>query len=237
VDVEGKDSGGSPISVRSAKSDPLFALTGDGINNQAVVALALGQTDVTGTWDPSGHELQNGDLHVSIGGLYGEATLTEGKKEVDFKGAGIGQTFLAVRGTHIFDLDFNGDAGRKMDFVVKSLAGDVPRIELTPKFDLSLALNLGAVAADFDQPLPAYVTHETYTVRLDGATPAVIEAVRESGSFQGGLKVVAGTLSLSTTSSPAATVTVGAGQCLTGQDPAPAMSHEILGHLKSTTCP
>jgi hypothetical protein len=237
VDLEGKDAGGSPMSLRSAKSDPLFALAADGVNNTATVGLALGQTDVTGTWDPQGHELQNGDLHVSIGGLYGEATFTEGKKEIDFKGAGIGQTFVAVRGTHIFDLDFNAAAGRKMDLVVKSLPGDLPRFELTPRFDLTLAFNLGAVAADFSEPPPAYASHEMYNVRFDGATPAVIEAVPQSATFAGGLKVVAGALALSAASAPAATVTVAAGQCLTGQDPAPPMSHEILGHLKSTTCP
>jgi hypothetical protein len=237
VAVEANDPDSGPISVHVAAQDPLFAITGDGVNKQATVALDLGQTDVTAPWDPRHVGARNSDLHVSLAGLYGEATLTEGQKQIAFHGAGIGQTFVAVRGAHIFDLDFNPAAGRRLDLTVKA-DGDLPRFEFTPGFDLSLAFNLGAVAADFQDPPPAALTHETYRILLDGASPAVIEAARadDVSGFRGGLKVVAGTLSISTTGTPATTVTVPAGHCLTGQDRPPA-SHEILGTLASVSCP
>jgi hypothetical protein len=227
------------VSFSSAKSDPLFAITGDGVNKQAVVTVAVGQTEVTTPWDPSELGAKNADQRVSVGGLYGEATLTEGKKEVAFRGMGIGQTFVAVRGTHLFDLDFNPADGRRFDLLVKVGADDQPRFEVTPRFDLSLAFNLAAVAGELKNQPPSYLLHETYTVRLDGATPAVIEPARANdvAGFPGGLRVTAGTLTLATSANASATVTVPAGQCLTGKSPVPAGAHELLGALAAVPCP
>jgi hypothetical protein len=225
-----------PVSVTSARSNPLFAVTGDGEARTATVDWSLGQTDVLASWDPRDVGAHNKDLHVSLGGSYGQATLTEGKQEIAFKGYGVGASFVAVRGTHIFDLDFNPRDGRKMDLLV-SAPGDVPRFAVTPRFDLALAFNLGAVAADFQDPPPAPLLHETYTVVLDGAVPAVVEAVKRTATFAGGIKVVAGTLTVATSAAPGATVVVPATRCLTGKDPLPMGAHEILGRLEVVSCP
>jgi hypothetical protein len=238
VNVEADQPDSGPISVHIAPSDPLFAVTGDGVAKQATFDYDLAQTDVTTSWDPQHVGMKNSDLHISVGGLYGEATLTEGQKQVVFHGTGIGQTFVAVRGSHIFDLDFNPAAGRKFDLTVQA-DGDQPRFEVTPAFDLSLAFNLGAVAGDFKDPPASYLTHETYRIVFDGATPAVIEPVKANDAvmFAGGLKVVAGTLVLSTNGTPPTTVTVPAGKCLTGKTDAPPMSHPLLGKLDAVACP
>jgi hypothetical protein len=172
---------------------------------------------------------------VSIGGSYGNATLTEGKQEIAFSGWGVGPTFVAVRGTHIVDIDFNPHDARKMDVLV-TVAGDVPRFAVTPKFDLALGFNLQAVASELkDAPRP--LLHETYTLVLDGATPAIIEAAKQTAGFMGGLKVVAGTLTIATNGTPATTVVVPAGKCLTGKDMVPMGAHEILGALDVVSCP
>src|SRR5207253_895856 len=98
--------------------------------------------------------------------------------------------------------------------------------------------NLGAVATELKDAPPAYLTHETYRIVLDGASPAVIQPVpaNDAAMFHGGIKVVAGSLAISTNGTPATTVTVPAGQCLTGHDRAP-MSHELLGGLAVVSCP
>jgi hypothetical protein len=233
VVVESDDPG---VSFTSAKSDPLLALTGDGETRTATLDWALGQTDVLAAWDPQGANLRNKDLHVSIGGSYGRGTVTDGKKEIALEGYGVGASFVAVRGTHIFDLDFNPRDGRKMDVLVTA-PGDVPRFAVTPKFDLSLAFNLGAIAAELKDPPPAPLVHETYTVVLDGAVPAVIEVARQTPTFPGGIRVVAGTLTVATNGTPATTVVVPAGKCLTGKDPLPMGAHEILGRLDVVSCP
>jgi hypothetical protein len=238
VAVETDDPSTGPVSVHLAKSDPLLAVTGDGINKQATVALDLAQTDVTTSWDPQTLGAKNGDLHVSLGGLYGQAKLTEGQKQIVFNDAGIGPTFVAVRGAHVFDLDFNPSSQRRFDLTVDG-SGDVPRFSVAPAFDLSLAFNLGAVAGDFKDPPPSYLTHETYRIVLDGASPSVIEPAKANDAvgFAGGLKIVAGTLTLSTNGTPATTVTVPAGKCLTGQPNVPPMSHPLLGALTVVSCP
>jgi len=233
VAVEADD---PPISLTSAKSDPLLAVTGDGEAKSATLDWGLGQTEVLAPWDPMDTGAKNKDLRVSIGGSYGQATLTEGKKEIALKGYGVGASFVAVRGTHIFDLDFNPRDGRKMDVLITA-PGDVPRLAVTPKFDLSLAFNLGAIAGDFKDPPPAPLTHETYTVMLDGAVPAVVEAVKETATFRGGLKVVAGTLRVATNGSPPTSVVVPAGKCLTGKEMVPMGAHEVLGGLDVVDCP
>jgi hypothetical protein len=225
-----------PVSFSSAKSDPVLALTGDGEAKSATLEWGLGQTEVQGPWDPMDTGARNKDLRVSIGGSYGQATLTEGKQEISFKGYGVGASFVAVRGMHIFDFDFNPRDGRKMDLLITA-PGDVPRIAVTPKFDLSLAFNLGAIAGDFTDPPPAPLMHETYTVVLDGAVPAVIEAAKQTATFRGGLKVVSGALTVATNGMPATTVVVPAGKCLTGKEMVPMGAHEILGGLDVVDCP
>jgi hypothetical protein len=224
--------------VHSEKSDPLFAVTGDGANKEATIAVALAQTDVKTSWDPMDVGATNTDLHVSIGGWYGQATLTEGKKEIDFKGLGIGRSFAAVRGTHIVDMDLNPADGRRFDLTVKVNGDDTPRFEVIPRFDLSLGFNFAAVAGEVKEPPPSYLMHETYSLRLDGASPAVIEAVRanDAAMFTGGLRVVAGSLTIATDGTPATTVIVPAGKCLTSRT-RPADSHELLGGLAVVTCP
>jgi hypothetical protein len=236
ITVEGMESDSDPVSLRTAASDPLFAVTADGVAKELSVKLAVGQTDVKTSWDPKDTGARNLDLHVSIGGYHGELVLTEAKKEVVLRGLGIGQTFVAVRGTHIFDLDLNPGDGRKFDVKVLLAADDRPRFELSPKFDLALKFSLGAIAADFTEPPPSYLAGETYSIKLDGASPAVFEAAPSTPDFQGGLKIVAGTLTIATTGQPATSVVVPAGQCLTNQQPAD-MSHPILGGLVAASCP
>jgi hypothetical protein len=224
------------ISFNTAKAAPLFAVTGDGVARTATLRWGLGQTEVRAPWDPQGLNLKNRDLLVSIGGSYGAATLVADGNQIALQGYGVGATFVSVRGTHVFDLDFNPHDGRRMDVLV-SAPGDVPRLAVTPRFDLSLAFNLAAVAGELKDPPPAPLLHETYTVVLDGAVPAVVEAAKQAPGFGGGIKVVAGTLTVATNGTPATTVVVPAGKCLTGKEMVPMGAHEILGRLDVVSCP
>jgi len=74
-------------------------------------------------------------------------------------------------------------------------------------------------------------------VVLDGAVPAVVEAVKQTPTFRGGLKVVAGTLTVATNGVPATSVVVPAGKCLTGKDMVPMGAHAVLGGLDVVDCP
>jgi hypothetical protein len=225
------------LSFTTAKSDPLFAVTGDGAARELTFALHLGNTEIRAPWDPRDTGAKNRDLQIALGGLSGETTVSEGSQQMLWKGLGIGHTFVAVRGTNIFELDLNPADGRKLD--LRLIAdGSKARLEVTPKLDLSLAFKLGAIAGDFREPPPEHLRDETYGILLapGGAPPAVIELRGPSGSFAGGIKVVGGSLTLSARNAPAARVSVPAGQCLTGNPMPPAGAHPVLGQFSAVSC-
>jgi hypothetical protein len=219
-------------------NDPVIALTGDGEAQTLTLKLAVPQTDLRAPWDPKDVDAQNSDLHVSIGGLFGESTLSEMTDEVAFTGLGVGPSFVEVRTNKIFELGFNPLSGNKMDLKVKALEGDQVRFTLSPKLDLALAFKLMAVASDYNTAPDSYLLDETYSVLLSGETaPLVVETVAESETFDGGFRMVTGALKLATSKDEAATVNVPQGQCLT-ENPEPAEgSHPILGELRAVTCP
>ncbi len=235
ITIEGKPS--NPFALLVGKADPALALTGDGNTQQMTVKLAQPRTEIRTPWDPKDLGAKNTDLHIVIGGLTGETTISELAQEVTFKGLGIAPSYVEVRSTHIFDLKFNPGNGGKMDLKVKALPNDEARIEITPKFDLSLGFRFDAIAAELSSPPESWLMNETYGIVLAGATPAVLETIGETPTFKGGVKIVAGALTLTTTSSTTAGITVPMGKCLTSVDPVPAGSHALLGQFTSASCP
>jgi hypothetical protein len=226
-------------SFAMAPASPVFTMTGDGVAKTLALQLAIPQTDVRMPWDPKEIDAPNSDLHISIGGLHGMSTLSETAEELAFQGLGVGASFVEVRNIKIFELGFNAANGHKMDLKIKPIAGDQARFEITPKLDLSLAFALQMVAAEFnadDQPEP-WMLGQTLSVLMAGGSRVVAETVQESETFEGGVKMVEGSLTLSTSADSNATVTVPMGQCLT-ENPMPAeASHELLGELMSAACP
>jgi hypothetical protein len=236
VDLKGTTS--DPFELSMAAADPWFAVTGDGTTKEVTLELAAARTDVRAPWDPRNTGVKNTDLHVQIGGLFGKTKVSEASQKVALTGFGVGPSFVEVRGSHIVDVAFNPASGNKMDLELRSLPGDETHIEITPRFDLSLGFAFEAIASELSAKPPSFLLGETYSVVLSGGTPIVVETVKDDGmGFAGGLKMVAGSLVLSTTSSAAATVSVGAGQCLTSAKMPPAGAHPLLGSLTAATCP
>ena len=233
IDLQGKAE--EPMSFALGKSDPAIALTADGVAQQMGLDLAWPQTDVRAPWDPMDTGARNTDLHVSLGGLTGKSNLTAGAEQVVVQGLGIGSSFVAVRGNKIAELNFNASNGRKMDLTVKQLPDDQARFELSPRMDLSLAFRFNAIAAELEE-VPEYVLDETYSLSLSGASPVVVETVAKSATADGGFKLVAGSLTLSTSASAAATVQVPAGKCLGEIADPPPGSHPLLGGLAAVDC-
>jgi hypothetical protein len=175
-------------------------------------------------------------MHVSLGDLSGKSNLTAGAEQVVINGLGVGPSFLAVRNSKIAELNFNASNGRRLDLTIKQLPGDQARFELSPRMDLSLAFRFKAVAAELTEAPPEYVLDETYTVSMSGASPVVVETVASSPTADGGFRMTAGSLTLSTSASAAATVQVPTGKCL-GENPDPAPgAHPLLGGLMAVDC-
>jgi hypothetical protein len=242
LDVAEADAAGhTGLTLHTAARDPLLSLSGDGAERTLAIAVNIGATDIRGPWDPNGGAGTNTDLHLSLGGLTAATTLADGQNgsgdgsiDADF---GIGDTFVDVRGMRIFDLGLNPDAMRMLHVHATTNAAGLPRLEITPKFDLTLGYHLGAVAADYVTPPSSYLLDDSYRFLLsNGGAAAVIEAVQATASgFAGGLKLTAGSLVVSHDKA-AGPVTVPQGKCLTTTQAAPG-ADPVLGQLVVTDCP
>jgi len=125
---------------------------------------------------------------------------------------------------------------RRFDARVSVNAAGQPEVQLTPRFDLDVGYHLGLVASEFTTPPESYFLDETYGVLLDnGGAPASVAAAPATTTFGGGIKVTAGTLTISSTGAPAPVV-VPAGKCLTGGATPPAGAHPVLGEFQVVDC-
>jgi len=127
---------------------------------------------------------------------------------------------------------------RRFSGVVTVNADDTVHVELTPSFNVSLAYDYQSIASELASPPSAATLHDTYGIVLaNGASAVAFDTVKASGTFTGGLKLVAGTLTLSAASAPDATVTVPAGKCLSSPAAAPSGANPLLGALSVSDCP
>ncbi|MEP6653724.1 MAG: hypothetical protein ABJA82_10215 [Myxococcales bacterium] len=226
-------SGGS---VTMAASNPVVALTSDGNTKTAELQVGLGATNIGGTWDPQSTGVSNNDFHLVVGGLYGRLSLQEDAQQIVLTDLGIGASKLTVRGTSIIDLNLNPDAMRRFSGKLSSNNG-ISRLEVTPLVDLRLAFDYNAIAADFASPPASTIAHESYALTLvNPGAPAVIEEAPSTAGFTGGLKIVAGSLTVGAASVPGETVTVPTGKCLSTTSTVAPGAHPILGKLVVSDC-
>jgi hypothetical protein len=238
INVSTLDSSGAlGPAVKMAASDPTFSVTGDGVNQTVTAKVAMGKLDVSGDWDPQGTLPPNRDLHFSIGGIFSQTTFTNGVNTIVGKGVGFGTIEYDVRGQQFVTLALNPNNGNKFDYQLSLDANNKPQITLTPAFDLSIGAHLGVIASQLTSAPPSYELDETYRIYLDGGGAAAgVLAVPQTATFDGGLKITAGTLTFSTTSTDQ-TVVVPAGKCLTTISTPPAGAHPLLGKLAVVDCP
>jgi len=228
--------GGVGPDVKLAASDPTIAVTADGKLQALSVKVDMGALDVLGDWDPMSVASPNRDLRVQVGGLHGQATFTEASDDIVATGVGIGATSVSVRGAHIFDLGLNPNDANRFDARVFVNAAGHTEAQLTPRFDLDLGFHLGLVAAEYTTPPASYYLNETYGVLLDnGGAATGVAAAPATSTFGGGIKVTAGTLTISSTGAPQPVV-VPAGKCLTGGAAVPAGAHPVLGAFSVVDC-
>jgi len=224
--------------VLTAAADPAYALTGDGISRTAVLQVGLGATETDAAWYPKNSTAFNRDEKITIGGLYGTYTLDENAKKITLTDVGMGGEKISVRGMTISDFNLNADSMRRFSGVVTVNGDDTVHVELNPAFKADLAYDYQSIASDLASPPSAAKLHDTYAIVLvNGASSVAFDTVKASGTFTGGVKVVAGSLTVSAASAPDATVTVPAGKCLSSPAPAPAGTNPLLGALSVSDCP
>lgn len=139
--------------------------------------------------------------------------------------------------TLLFFLDLNAESGRSFDVdVTPDTAADSALFTFTPELDLSVGFFLESIAAN-DASIDPWLYDEVYNVNLSGSGSAsVLPVAADDAGFPGGLKVVAGTLVLSSSGS-AQSVVVSEGECLSGTEVLAADAHPVLGHFVVIDCP
>jgi hypothetical protein len=225
--------------VRVAATNPLLALSADGLAQSATLKLDVGAVDVLTDWAPLSGSPANRDLEVAVAALTGSLTFTEGNDEIVGKGLGIGQTAVEVRGTHLVEVGLNPTDMHRFDLGVTLDQAGEPHFQITPRFDLSVGVHFDTVTDDFardDQP-PAWLLDETYRIALDnGGAAASVASAPATQTFGGGIKVGPGSLTLSS-SKVADPIVVPAGKCLTHNPNPAADAHAILGAIMAADCP
>jgi hypothetical protein len=225
--------------IQVAATNPLVALTADGMMQTATLKVDVGAVNVLADWDPMGGAAPNRDLHVAVGGLTGSTTFTEANDEIVAKGVGVGPTSVKVRGASLFDVGLNPSDMHRFDVRVSLDQAGEPKLEITPRFDLSVGLHFNVVSADYarDGQPPAWALDETYAIKLEnGGMTATVASAPATDTFTGGVKVGPGTLTLSS-DKVAAPLVVPAGKCLVHNPTPAAGAHPLLGTLMTADCP
>jgi hypothetical protein len=224
--------------IITAVADPAYALTGDGVNKAATLQVGMGTTEIDGKWDPQGTAAPNRDEAIMSAGSYGTYALDENAKKITLTNVGFGEEKINVRGTTIVDLNLNPSSMRRLSGTVNVNADDTVHVEVTPEFTFGLAYDYQSIASELSSPPSAATLHDTYGFSLtNGGATSAFDTVKASGTFTGGVKVAAGTLTVTAASAPSATVTVPAGQCLSSPAAAPAGTNPVLGALLVGDCP
>jgi hypothetical protein len=180
---------------------------------------------------------------VRLGGASYELTAREGQTEALISHLGLGevQTQVTVDDTVLFTADLNPEAGRHFDLTITKELDGQPLLTVSPSYDLTAMFHLLPLKLDGLTTVPSFYEDETYRVLLSpgaGDTAPQLKPVpADDAGFPGGLRVVRGTLSLTTDLPGVSGITVAEGECLADRDVIDGGDHPLLGHFRTIPCP
>lgn len=226
-----------PFRLSTAAKDPVVGVRMNGAASELTFDLDLGRTDVSMPWSQVSTSAAGRLFAMSLGGISASTTLRAGDTaaRITNLGLGDGTTTIKVDDHTLVAIDLNADAGRHFDLTVEPSESGLPTMLLKPGFDLSMAFDLQPLA-DAGEVVESFMLNETYRIALTGDAPAIqpVEASLD-GTFAGGLRIVGGTLEISS-SSAESVILVEAGMCLS--EVAPALDvHPVIGALSVAACP
>ncbi len=209
------------VSITIAVADPLLKATADGTNETGSVQFAMEALDVDVPWDwiadasaaPSESRFQ-----ATLGGIGFLLNLDQKTDTFELSNVGLGSTTtkLAKDGVPFFTADLNPSSGRAFDIDMQPTeALDSIIFDITKEFDLTLVFGFDAIAGDFaSETFESWMLNETFQVLLAGVDgSATIVPVPQSDTFTGGIKVLKGSLTISSTAATAPVV-ANANQCI-----------------------
>jgi hypothetical protein len=226
IDVRGAlGDGGGELALSIAASSPLFSLSVDGVNESADVVLALGRTTLSVPYSLLDDADTSGDqLAVDLAGMTGALAIAEGDTQLTLRdlGLGNGESTVELGGHKLLGVEVPS-FGLTADPVAQTVAFDP---------ELALTVDVGfQPLADRGNDVPGFLLDDSYQLTVTDT----IQPVAETATFGGGIKVVAGGLSVSA-ASDGTVIDVPAGSCLVGVDEPSPGSHELLGHLAASAC-
>ncbi len=206
------------------QSLPAFSLKADSTAKTLVSTSNIGAVDgsfrnTTFSYDSaSGAETESSyDLGFHLAGLTGTTLLDVASEVLTVTGMGLGSSTstMSVDGQRVAAIDLNAADGRTLNATVKVEADDALRIEVDPKFDVSLALEFAKAAGALGE-IDDWMLDDVLRITLAGAAkPAVLLRGED-------VEVLAGSLTLELENA-AITHTITAGQCLLAPNDAPTV--------------
>lgn len=169
----------------------------------------------------------SGTISAILPGITGAMTVSKDSDTLTISGLGLGDDTATVTldGTPLLSFDLNPASGRTIDV---SFALDAAKKSFSytfaPGLDATLAMNLSPVAAHLD--VPDWTLSDTLKAAFEGAAPT-IELIEKQ------LHVLGGNLTLSSSASPADTVTATDGMCLVE---GPGGGHPLLSKIAAAAC-
>jgi hypothetical protein len=169
-----------------------------------------------------------GNVELLIGGYEGSVTFDGSTDHLSLEGLGLGDVASTLKWNDqiLAQFDLNPSNGRHFDLgYQKTNTGS--EFTFSPTFDALLRLNFAPLASQITDLSPSLMD-DTIHVWFDGQNPK-IEVTDEQ------VKVVTGTLNVTSTATPESNLTVPAGMCLVDSgatDPA----NEAIGALTTGTC-
>jgi hypothetical protein len=217
---------GKPVSVTVQPTNPTSQVTINSTTNSVGFRENIGTVDVSVAGSAvcgdmkCGAKEQSGTFGLHLSGLTGEFAATSGATELTFAGMGLGaeSSRLTLNGQSLTNVDVNPKSGRKFSVNFKKTP-EGTLVTFEPELDLSIAMAMTNLSESMRVDMPDWLSNEVFDVSLGGAPkPSVLIPARTcdasgNASVKEQLKVVAGTLTLDSTSllSP---VAVAAGMCL-----------------------
>ncbi|MFH0900205.1 MAG: hypothetical protein V2A73_06220 [Pseudomonadota bacterium] len=231
------DKEGEFVTFSTEARQPLASIRAEGLEETISFLFNMGQTTLSMPWEMFNDESDAGGLFkLDLKGVSFAFRLNEKMSELEIEniGLGNGQSTIKLNDHTLIAVDLNKDASRRFDFSIAPDDPNLPLFSFDPEFDLLVYLNLAPLKDD-GEDVPDFLIDETYEIKFNGTNPTA-QPIEEdyATDTKGGIKIVSGTLTLSS-SKAKQPVVVSAGQCLVG-DPVTDGEHALLGAFAAGTC-
>ncbi|MFZ5893095.1 MAG: hypothetical protein ACOY0T_18700 [Myxococcota bacterium] len=179
--------------------------------------------------EPPPAKTYTGIIDLLVAGYDGSLTFDGNRDRIELRALGLGDKSSTLKhdGNLLAQLDINPNDGRHFDLAVERNSEDQTTLTFSPTFDFNLLLNFASLKSQIAD-IPDYALNDTLRIFFNGSNPSVRTEADQ-------VRVLSGTLNLTSKSTPGANLSVPTGSCLLESD-ATDPAHEVLGKFVSGTC-